>query len=304
MVEFSTWIRIGGALNLEKDLNIIIDKLDRHRISGIYVQASDSSVQSRGETYSEGSALGYDPLEFFMKKIVEYGFRGEIWHPVYADPSMRNLTDAFIPDVEDRSWICPTAESSTKIKLNLVEQLIREYDRYDGLNIDYIRCPSICPERKNGSRRFPECENGSDYVTDFVKKLRELLTKNGMTLSADVFVDRENSGTTSHESNRIHQNWGEWVKENYVDRIIAMIYTEDNNDLKERITVSKKIIQINPRVKLEIGLGVSTDRLSKLGPKEMMEQIKIVDDSDIDNVALFALHGLTDDHLEVIKNFI
>jgi len=303
-MQFSTWIKPRESLKYENN-NDVFGQLKDCGINCVYVLAFSpfGSDPYRFEKYFGETRLGYDALKFYMDRIVEHGLYSEIWMPVYPNSWIRELKDELITGVGDKCWLCPTSEKTSKPLLQVIKQLVKNYGNFNGLNADYVRCSPICPERIDGSKRFPRCEQGSDEITKFIRKLSEVMKRYNKRLSVDVFVDSQNDGTTSYESIRVHQDWRKWAEEGYVDRAIPLIYTKSQTDFEERVKRSKEIMKINTDIELEIGIGVKSN-LSKLTPEQMGKQIRVVKKAHIDRVALFPLHGLTNRHLKILKNFV
>ncbi len=301
-MQFATWLRPREVLRKGREADIF-GKYRKHGITGVYVLAFSPFASMGFEPYHKKTSLGYDALNFCMKEIERNGMRGEIWVPIFAN-NLTKRQGALIENVEDKCWVCPTQFDSGEEVLSLIMGLMKKYPGYRGVNADYVRCHPRCPERNNGSKRFPECSSGAAYVTNFVERLGESLRCIKKELSVDVFVDRENDGTTSNEARRIHQDWGTWVGERLIHRATAMIYTNDNDELKKRIERAVKIAAYSPEVGLEIGIGVKSDTLSNLKPRHMERQIEIVQRYDVDRVALFPAHALTEEHLKILEYFV
>ncbi|MGB3112792.1 MAG: family 10 glycosylhydrolase [Candidatus Omnitrophota bacterium] len=183
---------------------------------------------------------------------------------------------------ENQLFLEPGNEKVRKHLTEITEEIIRRYPGLDGLHLDYIRYPSVVPFAP-GSRFTPpgvgygygkeNIENfrkatgldvktmaGSrenffkwdswrrDQVTAMVREISDKVRK--------IAPDKEISCAIVPSVERTYQvnfqDWTRWLREKYVDWVVAMSYTDDPQQMK---LYSRSMLLPQFEEKIYIGVG-------------------------------------------------
>ncbi len=187
------------------------------------------------------------------------------------------------------SWLCPSHPDNVALALNSIREVVTNY-AIQGIHLDYIRYPNanycFCPTCRRefekdlgakvarwpadarGKGRYAEKYRGwrADRITSFVRLVREHVR----TLDPKVKVSAAVWGAYPATIDSIGQDWGTWLRLNYVDFVCPMNYTTDNTRFEELTRAQLALPGAPGRV--FPGLGV-TSAESQLGADQVIEQI-------------------------------
>jgi uncharacterized lipoprotein YddW (UPF0748 family) len=198
-------------------------------------------------------------------------------------------------------WLCPSHPANQEMELESMLEIVRNYD-VDGIHFDYIRYPDSdhcycdgCRERFEAAsntkvENWPKdvLRDGSNYpayqqfrrdnITRLVKAVSEGARKiNPKTkISAAVFPDwpgcRESIG----------QDWGEWIKQGYLDFVCPMDYTESNSSFRTMVQVQREAV--NGKIPLYPGVGASAPGVSAA---QVIDQVNITREEKANGFIIF-----------------
>ncbi len=204
-------------------------------------------------------------------------------------------------------WLSPSHPSNVRMMLDIIRDTATRYD-IDGMHLDYIRYsdttvdfsptareaferwlgkkvePWPAAARPGGkyAREFKRWRAGE--ITAFVRQARQVLkeARPSAKLSAAVY------GSYPDCIDSIGQDWGEWLKKDYVDFACPMNYTTDLNGF---IALAAKQIRLTGlRERIFPGLGVTADE-SQLTADQVIEQILAARRLGLPGWLLFDLSG-------------
>ena len=215
------------------------------------------------------------------------------------------------------SWLCPSHPDNIALAIGSIREVVTNY-AVQGIHLDYIRYPNanycFCPtcrrefERETGVKvgSWPAEVRGkgkhvaayrkwrAGKITSFVRLVREQVR----ALNASVKVSAAVWGAYPATVDSIGQDWGAWLKNNYVDFVCPMNYSTDNARFAD-LTRSQVAL---PGAKGRVfpGLGVTAAE-SQLGGDQVIEQILILRQLGARGFMLFDMsHTLRLDTLPVL----
>jgi len=208
-------------------------------------------------------------------------------------------------------WLCPSHPDNYQLELDTMVEVAEKYD-VDGVHFDYIRynnesvcyCDG-CRERFQKTidgriQAWPrDCHDGPlmqqyrdwrcDQITRLVKatseKVREI--KPWCKISAAVFPNYPSTKKS------IGQDWLLWVKEDYLDFVCPMDYTDSAAGFRR--TVTRQVEQVADVCPIYPGIGASAPGLPA---DQMINQIAIAREAGADGFTIFQLSRTTaEDHV-------
>lgn len=222
--------------------------------------------------YSEG-----DQLAECIKAAKGSGIRVHAWVLCFTlARSSSNVARQF----DSRSWrmanrngvlteyLNPSKKDLQEYLLSAIREMQGSYN-VDGIHLDFVRW------YENALKPANSCS----AVTDFVLKARRAV-KRPKWLTAAVL------GKYPQCVYSVGQDWVSWLDSNLVDYVVPMDYTEDNSRF---VSYLSQHAQRRSRATRTIaGIGVTANE-SRLGPREVIDQIKLVRKYNLAGVALFDL---------------
>jgi uncharacterized lipoprotein YddW (UPF0748 family) len=205
------------------------------------------------------------------------------------------------------NWLCPTHPDNREMELASIREVAKRY-RPAGIHLDYIRYPDSHACYCNGCRERFSAYTGETYagwprpvkqgllaqkyaawrtdqITSFVRKCRAEIRKvsRNIKLSAAVY------GKYPSCVPSVGQDWAQWLKEDLVDYVCPMNYTEDMRLFRTYIDgqlalaggVSTQVIP---------GIGVTAAE-SQLDAVQTIDQIRIARRAGAGGFVLFDLCG-------------
>jgi len=213
-------------------------------------------------------------------------------------------------------WLCPAHLDNLKLEKDSIREILGRYD-VDGIHLDYIRYPGshacycrTCRaafEVAVGKRtaHWPDDVVGGALRKEYIRWRRTLITRLVADVGAfarkrrpSIKVSASVYGRYPLCADSVGQDWGEWLKKGYVDFVCPMNYTVDLKRFRTW-TLSQLIL---PYAKNRVypGIGVTAAE-GRLGPVEVIDQIKALRQLGAGGFALFDLDGvLTNEILPVL----
>ena len=213
-------------------------------------------------------------------------------------------------------FLDPANPEVVNFLLKLIGEISARYN-VDGFNIDYVRYPNVSKENfsnqwgytpfareefkaayeidpidivPKSSKWDDWCDYRRDKVTDYVKKVSEMLKNRNLTLSAVIFPDYKVSYATKY------QDWTTWLDKKYVDAVTPLILTSDDELAYDMLNEIRKKADNNALVYPGLFAGfIESD------PEDILRQIHIIRKLKLHGVILFDWAHLNDKYLEVLK---
>ncbi len=200
--------------------------------------------------------------------------------------------------------------------MQLIGELSASYN-IDGINVDYVRYPSIVKENysnqwgytqfaRNEFMSFYEvdpieldqksdlwttwCNYRSEKITNYVRKVSELLQNRNIIFSTVIFPDYKLSLKTKF------QDWITWSEEGYVNAFTPMVLTGDDELTKSMLEEIKKKSSSNTKIYPGLYAGfIESD------PEDLLKQIHITRKLHLGGVVLFDWAHLNSEYLDTLK---
>ncbi len=220
------------------------------------------------------------------------------------------------PQEHNGYFLDPANPEVTSFLLSLINELTTKY-AIDGLNVDYVRYPNISKENltnqwgytpyaRNEFMQIFEIDpvnivpksdmwdNWNDYrrnkVTEYVRKVSELVKNKNILLSAVIFPDYKVSLLTKN------QDWALWLDRGYFDAITPLILTGDDELAKSMLEEIKRKASSDTIVYPGLFAGfIESD------PEDLLRQIHIIRKLKMSGVILFDWAHLNGEYLETLK---
>ncbi|MCX6335327.1 MAG: family 10 glycosylhydrolase [Bacteroidia bacterium] len=231
---------------------------------------------------------------------------------------------------EHPEWLIHNIDSTTMPNLNLSLPAVREYWlrkisealKYDidGIHLDYTRFPidqkysydttTIASFKKiygvSPLEISPDCGNlfwcewiqwNADQITLTVKSIRELLDNSGkkLLLGADAFPDPETSRIL------IGQDWTRWAREELVDIICPMLYTNDTALFKKYLDAAIKAVGSECIVCPGIGIFTAENKITS---ELLSGELEIARNAGAGGIAFFSGYSFHQEFRNVLKETI
>lgn len=213
---------------------------------------------------------------------------------------------------ENQLFLEPGDERVRRYLADIVEEIARKYPGLSGLHFDYVRYPTVAPFVP-GSRFTSHGISygyGENNVTSF--KAATGLDPNTMEHSRENFrlwddwrrkqvsaLVREVSGRVRAASPEMKisctivpsiertylstlQNWTRWLREGYIDYVVAMNYTDDTNLMELR---SGSLLLQGLKQKVHIGIGAY---LMKDNPEALKSQLRSLQNLSPKGIVIFS----------------
>ncbi len=188
------------------------------------------------------------------------------------------------------NWLCPTHPDNRTYELAALRELATKYPALDGIQLDYIRYQSAdscycngCRTRfqkatgitiqewpaevRSGPRMVAFKEWRRNQITQFVAAARKQLKQVNPRLKLSASVYPLYPGTRDS----IGQDWGEWLRQDLVDFVCPMNYTEDH--AKFTTWYRKQASYPGARGKVFAGIGITATE-SRLNAVQTLDQIQ------------------------------
>ncbi|MBR1617585.1 family 10 glycosylhydrolase, partial [bacterium] len=279
-------------------------------VLGIWVQEAHKR-NIKVHSWFESFYIGNKPPELYPKSILSV-------KPEWMNRTKQKadyLGYVSHPNEHNGYFLDPANIEVTTFLLKLIDEITTSYN-VDGINIDYVRYPNIFKENYDNQWGYtPYARNEfklvwekdpieitkddelwekwteyrKDKITDYVKKVSELLRPKHVTFSIVIFPDYKTSVKTKF------QDWSRWAYLGYPDAFTPLILTSDDSLSKSMLEeIRKKADDVKVYPGLFAGF-IESD------PEDLLKQIHIVRSLGLKGVVLFDWAHLGDNYLDVIK---
>jgi uncharacterized lipoprotein YddW (UPF0748 family) len=270
------------------------------------------------------AAIDKDYLKWLVKEAKARGFHVEAWpeygyYAYYTKDASQDTSRGAILDkypfltavnsqggtyLHNTVWgdyysLCPSNPQSHAIMKTIYMEIAVDYG-FDALNLDRIRYPGTdfcfcdyCKEHFKADTgialapEFLKSEGGQktfdrwrmDQLNKFMKELTDEIHQKlpEMMITADVWDTSENEGRG--------QDWGTWLKEDYIDAAMPMLYVKDVRD------PLKKAIALSPDSKrILVGITVEGDN-----HQQVISQVKQARKLKCGGFVFWAYNQISDD---------
>ena len=256
----------------------------------------------------------------FVESWPEFGFYAYHTKDATKDTSRGVILDKYpeltaidingLPYLHNKDWgdfysLCPSNPKSHQIMIELLCEPISRY-QFDGLNLDRIRYPTkdfcfcaYCKKQfKKDTKLVLSKQNlgkeetlkafytwRKEQLNMFMKKLSAKVRKlqPNLLITADVW--------TPDEIDAKGQDWSHWLKKDYVDIAIPMMYWEN---IEKGLTESVNVSPDSRRILA--GLSAETN-----SSEQLANQIELARQKNCGGVVVWYL-GKMDDDLEYLKS--
>lgn len=255
----------------------------------------------------------WDPLKVLIEACSARGMKVHPWFCVFTEGDRSKLLrehPEYASTTEERPhWACACRPEVQDYVFELYKSLAERY-RPAGLHLDYMRTGGPCKcefcrgrmsdegvdigEAASGTRPFQAWTQWRvDRIADFVRRMRELTSDEGIELSAAVFSGYPDC--IDHQG----QDWVQWAEEGLVDFLFPMTYTQSVRVAVMRTTAH--LAQVAGRVPVWEGLCKRASRFSDCTPEELAEQMRAVLKVGAQGVVLFSYGSLKPEDFEAIR---
>lgn len=220
------------------------------------------------------------------------------------------------PQEHNGYFLDPANPEVTIFLVKLIAEMTARYN-IDGVNLDYVRYPNVSKENYNNQWGYTKyareefykfyevdpldieskgsmwenwCDYRRDKITDYVKRVSDLLKNRNITLSTVIFPDYKVSLQTKH------QDWNQWVSQRYVSAITPLILTSDDDLAKSMLEEIRK--KTPPGISIYPGLFAG---FIESDPEDLLKQIHIVRRLKLNGIVLFDWAHLNDKYFDVLK---
>ncbi|MBR2069754.1 MAG: family 10 glycosylhydrolase [Candidatus Gastranaerophilales bacterium] len=220
------------------------------------------------------------------------------------------------PQEHNGYFLDPANPEVVDFLIKLISELSASYN-IDGLNIDYVRYPNIVKENYSNQWGYTQyarneflslyevdpielerssdlwdkwCEYRSSKITDYVRRVSELLKNRNIVFSAVIFPDYKTSLKTKF------QDWLDWSENNYINAFTPLILTGDDELAKSMLEEIKK--KTHSATKIYPGLFAG---FIESDPEDLLKQIHIARKLHIDGIVLFDWAHLNNQYRDVLK---
>jgi len=313
------WITVftpEKVLYSTKNIDLLIEKCKKSGINDIYIQLYrmdkayyDSKIADRSPFDSLMRSAGRDPIKYLINAAHKNNIKVYAWINLLslAQNEKAGIINKFGDGVltldqygrtpliggkkdqldkyyirEDQLFLEPGDKRVRNYLVSIASEIARNYPGFDGLQLDYIRYPSIVPFAP-GSRFYthsigygyspvnlrnfkaatgldpknmtPSRENYKkwddwrrDQVTSLVKEISETVkgTNPDWQISVTVVPSIERTYTVTL------QDWTKWLDKELIDYVVLMNYTDDNYLME---LYSRSVMFPRFRNKVHVGMG-------------------------------------------------
>ncbi|MDA3875170.1 MAG: hypothetical protein PF795_14575 [Kiritimatiellae bacterium] len=207
-------------------------------------------------------------------------------------------------DGETLPWLCPSNERNRKVELRRLSQLA-ETRGLRGLHLDYVRWPDgvycTCPSCKEVFTRYVgtsmewprDAIEGKHHATflewrtGVISSFMEAASRQLREQPSEILLSAAVWPAYPEVINRLGQDWGGWMKDNWLDFVVPMNYTSNSSQFKVWIQHQTTVVP-DPH-KLVAGIGYRASE-SRLTPAQVLDHIRISDEAGASGYVLFQLN--------------
>jgi len=266
-----------------------------------------SNVLPRSKTYEQYG----DQIAQCVAAAKKHGLEVHVWKVNF---NLSNSPQDFIEKLraegrlqkpahgETQDWLCPSHPENVKLEVASMLEVARKYD-VDGLHFDYIRYPSgeycYCDgcrtrfEAQTGLKvaDWPkDCYSGAlkdryrDWRCEQITRVVKTVHDEAKKLKPRIKISAAVFGRYPDCRTGVGQDWGAWIKADYLDFVCPMDYTQ--SDLEFTNLVSNQMHFIENRIPIYPGIGAW-----RLGtPDRVVSQILIARQLGAQGFTMFDLN--------------
>ena len=203
------------------------------------------------------------------------------------------FSDPGIPEVQDYTF-------------NVLMDIVVNYD-IDGIHLDYIRYPGqefgyneLAVKKYKRDIELQDAENWQNWkekqVSNFVRKVYDKVKEISENLQVTAAVIANPDDAQEYYS----QNWIEWLKHGFIDKVYLMAYTTSTDLLENKLTY---LTNLDMNDKIVVGLR-SWSESKKYTAYEINEKIMLSRKMDFAGFALFSYSGIRkSEYFKELKTF-
>ncbi len=308
------YLNLEDEENSKKQIDIHIQKLADLKINTLIFLTKDPKGYVYYKSKYAPSKCEWDVLEYIIKKCKEYNIEIHPYINVFEDEYLVRIHPEYAElrqNNKKTKWVSPALKEVTIRMFNIIKEIVENYE-IDGIQLDRVRYqgykdigfhPESVRQFKKLYKKSPSLTDPDfyqfkcDLISNFVKDAYNLVKSinKDIKFSAAVF----HTPTTSR-NNMICQQWDLWVKNDILDFVFPMAYTDKPDIffkyLKEDIEVIK-----NTNVKLIMGVGIYYEGMNK---EKLNSQIKMcLESPHVAGICYFNAYSIFDniEFQEVIK---
>jgi uncharacterized lipoprotein YddW (UPF0748 family) len=209
--------------------------------------------------------------------------------PGLAESTLKMNDGHLVPNGQHEYWLNPASYQGQEFLANWYAEIIERYD-VDGLQLDYVRYPFQSRAQRAGydalSRKNYQIATGNtlatgnesaaytqwktDNVSRFVSRVSKGLKekKPDLIISAAVFTL-----PTEDRLQAIQQDWETWCKRGWIDWLVPMAYTTDDQELE----IQAKRIQASLKpTRTQLVSGIGAHKLNTPERANRSEQLRML----------------------------
>ncbi len=256
----------------------------------------------------------FDPFEYLIKKAHRNGIKVQAWVTTFlATPHDVSYIDSnhiyfrhpewitydfyhkpMNPKVLEGAYLDPGLPQVHNYLLNVFSDIILNY-KPDGFHLDYVRYPGYQYGYNPFSWRLFMLKNKApdgekwlkwrqERIGDFIKELKKrikLISPNTKLTAAVIWK-------LDAAKEKYSQNWLEWLKKGYLDRVYIMAYTKSNDDF---CTYMDTVSVLGMNNKIVVGLR-AWDKNKKYPVSDIIYKINVVRKDKFKGFSFFSSLGL------------
>ena len=288
---FVSVIQDPPVLSSRESINRLIDFAKRANVKVIFVQVYRANrswfpctLADPGPFLECRKSIGDDPLELFIDSAHAAGIQVHAWLNLLSlsankdapilkkygvsiltrnKKKKRKLEDYLI----DKQYFLEPGDTRVREELSgVVEELLLQYQKLDGIQFDYIRYPDSHPfygytemnmarfRKANGGASIKESSPAwKDWKRRQVTEFLEMLAARCRRLKPGIQVSVTGCVPFSRAYLEAYQDWPSWVNSGSVDFVTVMSYSQQPSEFEKYIAEAKS--KVNDSRKLNFAVG-------------------------------------------------
>lgn len=229
------------------------------------------------------------------------------------------------PKHYEGAYLSPIHPDVNRYLFLLIKEIITKYD-IDGIHFDYVRFQGknwgfnkkgmeIFTKKtglksedfavngkyyRNDSLRNAFFEKYSEYRIQSVNELIKRVSSYNKQNNNEIEISAAVKPNPILAKNNYYQDWLSWIKNDWVDFVVPMNYTQKNQTFNNILSEIKNSLDKDEYNKVLIGIGIW-----KQSPKNASYKINLVKDQNLTGVVLFSYNTLKNEvnyYKKMVKN--
>lgn len=229
------------------------------------------------------------------------------------------------PKHYEGAYLSPIHPDVNRYLFLLIKEIITKYD-IDGIHFDYVRFQGknwgfnkkgmeIFTKKtglksedfavngkyyRNDSLRNAFFEKYSEYRIQSINELIKRVSNYNKQNNNEIEISAAVKPNPILAKNNYYQNWLSWIKNDWVDFVVPMNYTQKNQTFNNILSEIKNSLDKDEYNKVLIGIGIW-----KQSPKNASYKINLVKEQNLTGVVLFSYNTLKNKvnyYKEMVKN--